>query len=60
MRLLRYGLKGNEKSAILDDQDQLRDLSAVIADIDAQTLADNVLTKISQMDIDTLPIINRP
>lgn len=60
MRLLRYGLKGNEKPAILDDKDQLRDLSAVIADIDAQTLADNVLTKISQMDIDTLPIVNRP
>ncbi|OCG05239.1 fumarylacetoacetate hydrolase family protein [Gilliamella sp. wkB112] len=60
MRLLRYGLKGDEKPAILDDKDQLRDLSAVIVDIDAQTLADNVLTKISQLDIDTLPIIKHP
>ena len=34
MRLLRYGLKGHEKPAILDDKDQLRNLSAVIADID--------------------------
>ncbi|OCG27857.1 ureidoglycolate lyase [Gilliamella sp. wkB108] len=58
MRLLRYGLKGQEKPAILDDKDQLRDLSAIIADIDAQTLANNALTKISQVDIDTLPVIN--
>ncbi|OCG10220.1 ureidoglycolate lyase [Gilliamella sp. wkB178] len=60
MRLLRYGLKGHEKPAILDDKDQLRDLSAVIADIDAETLADNVLKKINQIDINTLPIISHP
>lgn len=38
MKLLRYGLPGEEKPGMLDAEGKLRDLSAIIADIDPKTL----------------------
>lgn len=60
MRLLRYGIKGQEKPAILDDKEQIRDLSHVINDIDATTLSFTLLEKLRQLDLSSLPIINNP
>lgn len=60
MRLLRYGPPGQEKPAILDSQEQIRDLSQVIADIDAHSLAQGVLVKIAELDLEQLPLVSQP
>ena len=39
MKLLRYGEKGQERPALLDNNGQLRDLSAVVTDIAGDTLS---------------------
>ena len=39
MKLLRHGPKGQERPGTLDAQGQVRDLSALIADITPETLS---------------------
>ena len=39
MKLCRYGKDGYEKPGVIDAQGKLRDLSQIIANIDASTLA---------------------
>lgn len=56
MRLLRYGERGKERPGILDQEGNIRDLSAVINDIDGQTLAVH-LDKIRALDVKQLPLI---
>ncbi|WP_392563644.1 fumarylacetoacetate hydrolase family protein [Orbus wheelerorum] len=60
MRLLRYGIKGQEKPAILDEKDQVRDLSSIISDIDSTTLNFALINKLQQLDLSTLPIVQNP
>lgn len=60
MRLLRYGMKGQEKPAILDNKEQIRDLSSIISDIDATTLSFELIEKLRQLDLSTLPIVQNP
>ena len=38
MKLMRYGSKGHEKPALLDDKGRVRDLSGLMADITPATL----------------------
>ena len=38
MKLLRLGEKGKEKPAIVDDQDNYKDLSSVIEDFNLESL----------------------
>ena len=38
MKLLRYGPAGQEKPGLLDSNNQIRDLSAVVLDISGQAL----------------------
>lgn len=57
MKLLRYGIKGNERPGILDEQGQIRDLSGIVTDINGPVL-ENDLEKIRQTDINSLPIVN--
>ena len=57
MKLLRYGTSGNEKPGLLDDTGQIRDLSSVIADLDAKTLFSGGLAKLSAVDPTSLPVI---
>lgn len=52
MRFVRYGEPGAEKPGVLDARDQLRDLSAVVAD-----LAGDVLANLPDVDPETLPIV---
>ncbi|WP_392559460.1 fumarylacetoacetate hydrolase family protein [Orbus mooreae] len=59
MRLLRYGVKGQEKPAILDDKEQIRDLSDIVTDLDSTTLSLELLTKLKELDLNTLPIIDK-
>lgn len=55
MKLLRYGLKGQEKPGILDAQGQIRDLSEYIDDISGQGLCPESLERLKAIDINTLP-----
>ena len=56
MKLLRYGVKGQEKPGILDPQGQIRDLSSVIQDINGQVLAAE-LDQIRNLDLSSLPLV---
>ena len=57
MKLVRYGRPGKEKPGLLDDEGRLRDLSGVIADIDAGVLSDRALRKLAKVDTKTLPLV---
>ncbi|QOL51297.1 fumarylacetoacetate hydrolase family protein [Massilia litorea] len=57
MRLVRYGRPGKEKPGLFDDEGRLRDLSGVIADIDAAVLNDRALRKLAKVDTKTLPLV---
>jgi len=60
MKLLRYGLPGQERPGILDVQGNVRDLSSVIADVNGATLSDESLKKIAAVDIKSLPLVADP
>lgn len=57
MKLMRVGPKGQEKPALLDDNEQLRDLSKVIDDISAETLVSGQLEELSNLDTESLALI---
>jgi len=57
MRLVRYGRPGKEKPGLFDDEGRLRDLSGVIADIDAAVLNERALRKLTKLDTKTLPLV---
>ena len=56
MKLVRYGVKGAETPGIEDVTGRIRDLSAVVADINGQVLA-HELDKIRALDLETLPLV---
>jgi len=57
MKLLRHGPKGHEKPGLLDNQGQVRDLSALLPDITAATLAPASLAALRALDIHALPVV---
>jgi 2-keto-4-pentenoate hydratase/2-oxohepta-3-ene-1,7-dioic acid hydratase in catechol pathway len=57
MKLLRYGKTGAEKPGLLDAEGKIRDLSGVIADIDAKTLSPASLRKLAKIDPASLPAV---
>lgn len=57
MKLLRYGSPGQEKPGILDNNGTIRDLAAVIPDIDASTLGKASLERLAALDVNTLPVV---
>lgn len=58
MKLLRVGELGAEKPAILDNNGNYRDLSGIIDDVNGANLSDASLSKISDVDLASLPILN--
>jgi 2,4-didehydro-3-deoxy-L-rhamnonate hydrolase len=60
MKLMRYGPKGHEKPALLDDKGRVRDLSALLPDITAQTLTPPGLAALAAIDANKLPIVEAP
>ena len=60
MKLLRYGPKGAEKPACLDQAGTLRSLAGVIADITPAVLAPDSLAKLAQLDLASLPRVEQP
>jgi 2,4-didehydro-3-deoxy-L-rhamnonate hydrolase len=57
MRLVRYGRPGKEKPGLFDEEGRLRDLSAIIDDIDGAVLSDKALRKLAKLDWKTLPLV---
>lgn len=57
MKLLRYGEMGQEKPGLLDNDGNIRDLSAHIDDVSGENLSDEQLQTLSQLDHETLPLV---
>jgi 2-keto-4-pentenoate hydratase/2-oxohepta-3-ene-1,7-dioic acid hydratase in catechol pathway len=55
MKLLRYGPVGAEKPGLLDPEGHIRDLSAVVRDIDGFALSPASLTMLAGLDWKALP-----
>ena len=61
MKLLRYGKLGHEKPGMLDEEGNIRDISAYLTDISPNTLGDqSVMTLLRELDLSQLPIISEP
>lgn len=58
MKLLRYGPLGQEKPGLLDADGNIRDLSAVIEDIDPGTISDATFARIAAIDPASLPAVS--
>ncbi|GFZ79723.1 FAA-hydrolase [Elstera cyanobacteriorum] len=57
MKLVRWGLEGQEKPGILDAEGQVRDLSAVIPDISHSVLSDSGLDVLRRLDLSHLRVV---
>lgn len=57
LTLVRYGPTGQEKPGLMDDQGQIRDLSAHINDITPAQLSDESLARIAAIPVNTLPVV---
>ena len=58
MKLLRYGQMGSEKPGLIDNDGNIRDLSAHVGDIDGHILGDASLDKLRALDPASLPLVN--
>ena len=52
MKLVRYGKSGKEKPGLIDGAGKLRDLSEIVADIDAATLGPRALARLAKIKPD--------
>ena len=57
MKLVRYGRSGKEKPGLVDQGGKLRDLSEVVADIDADTLSPRSLARLAKLKPESLPAV---
>jgi 2,4-didehydro-3-deoxy-L-rhamnonate hydrolase len=57
VKLLRYGLPGQEKPGVLDTQGRVRDLSGVISDVAGAALLPDSLARLRSLNIDSLPLV---
>jgi ureidoglycolate lyase len=61
MKLLRYGLAGQEKPGVLDPDGEIRDLSGIIPDLAGTALLPESLDKLGKLDFSQLPkVTGRP
>ena len=58
MKFCRIGKPNNEKPAIIDKDNNYRDLSSIIKDFNPDTLNFETIKKIKGVDISKLPILN--
>ncbi|RPD95913.1 FAA hydrolase family protein [Candidatus Pantoea deserta] len=57
MKICRYGPVGHEKPGIIDDNNQLRDLSDVVSDITPETLAVVLAMRGEEAKLASLPVV---
>jgi 2-keto-4-pentenoate hydratase/2-oxohepta-3-ene-1,7-dioic acid hydratase in catechol pathway len=55
MKLLRYGPLGKEKPALLDKNNQIRDLTGIIPDVTGEALSPQSFQRLQALDVTTLP-----
>lgn len=58
VKLLRYGVPGHEKPALIDEEGVLRDLDGVVDDIHPANLGDAELDRLRRIDARSLPRVN--
>ena len=60
MKIVRHGSIGAEKPGIVDEHGDIRDLSAYISDVNAQTLGEpGFIDKLTAFDVSTLPLVDK-
>ena len=57
MKLLRYGMPGQEKPGVLDSQGRVRDLSGLMADVAGSALLPESIARLRGIDINSLPLV---
>jgi 2,4-didehydro-3-deoxy-L-rhamnonate hydrolase len=57
VKLLRYGLPGQEKPGVLDAAGRVRDLSGVIGDVAGAALLPESLARLRSLNLETLPLV---
>lgn len=57
MKLLRWGPVGQEKPGLLDEDGAVRDLSAIVDDIDAASVTPEALARLRALAVSELPIV---
>jgi 2-keto-4-pentenoate hydratase/2-oxohepta-3-ene-1,7-dioic acid hydratase in catechol pathway len=57
MKLLRYGVTGQEKPGILAADGEIHDLSAIVPDLAGESLLPAAIEKLRNTDISALPIV---
>jgi 2,4-diketo-3-deoxy-L-fuconate hydrolase len=57
VKLVRYGLPGQEKPGLLDAQGKVRDLSAHIVDVGSTALLPESLDRLRHVAVDSLPVV---
>jgi len=55
MKLLRVGVKGSEKPAVLDREEKIRDISSHVSDLNPDNLNFGTISKIQGLDLSGLP-----
>ena len=55
MKLLRFGEKGSEKPGLMDKDGIVRDASSIVADYSPETISFDLLSRLRQADIASLP-----
>ena len=58
MKLLRYGPLGKEKPGLLDTEGNIRCLAEHVSDIDGQSISDDALAALRQLDVNKLPRVD--
>lgn len=58
MRLVRFGPEGQEKTGMLDGQDQIRDLSAQVSDLSGVAVSCEAMERLKAIDPKTLPLVD--
>jgi 2,4-diketo-3-deoxy-L-fuconate hydrolase len=60
MKLLRFGPKGQEKPAALDQDGNIRDLSSAVPDYVGNNISVDAIAKIKSLDLTQFPVIHNP
>ncbi|WP_433967107.1 fumarylacetoacetate hydrolase family protein [Tunturiibacter gelidiferens] len=57
MKLLRFGPLGNERPGVLDQHNQIRDLSGILTDISKDALLPASIERLRNLDLEDLPLV---
>ena len=57
MKLVRYGLPGQEKPGVLDRSGKIRDLGNIVKDLAGAELLPSALQRLATQDLSALPVV---